>query len=278
MPLFNGAGYGDTTQGKQDDFRDMIALHINIVDRITEAKENQWRRRYTYIDTNAGPGFYKGLTGSPLHFLDEIEKTTIPYKAIFVEKEIVNAQSLDQIIQQRSLRHPPTIINDCNENALRSYVRENQQATYGMIYHDPNGEPSFDLLAEVSKSPSIRIMDIMISVGACLIKRKRGEEKSRKGYTDIVRFNDGISTINKTTWIIRKPQGSKQWTFAIGSNWSNFPDWKKRGFYRLDSEMGQAILHELTYTDEERNAMSGQQSFFDLPELQTHPTEHTKNT
>lgn len=277
MSTTNSVGSGQTTEGKQADFRSFIALHVGIVDRITWVRDRQRTSPYTYIDTNAGPGIYEGLTGSPLHFLDAIEKTSMPYQAIFIEREKDNAIELTRLVNQRRLRYPPEILNVCNQTALLDYVKDNHPPTYGMLYHDPNGVPSFDLLAEVSQSPSFRIMDFMISLPANAIKRVRGAEKASNGYTDTKRFNDSIKLINKTTWIIRRPQGKWQWTFIIGSNWPKFPDWGKRGFYRLDSEDGQAILHNLTYTDEERDAMSGQISFFDLPELQTHRIEIIRN-
>lgn len=279
MPLQNGVGYGDHSAAKQDDFHSLLSLHVGIVDRMTNKPGKNWQRRYTFIDMNAGPGCYDGLIGSPLIFLEEIEKTTIPYRAVFIEREAINADALRDNVGLRSLRHQPLIINDSHANVLRKYIKSQAPKTYGLIYHDPSGSvPDFDLLSDASRAPILDYMEFMIYLSATNIKRVRRFQEATNRDAKVKLLIDSLQTINKKTWIIRKPQGRHQWTFVLGSNWSKFPEWEKRGFYRIDSPVGQEILRSLTYTDKELEGMSGQQSFFDLPELQTSHTEIMRST
>lgn len=270
MPLINGVGQGDQSADKQNDFRSLLSLHVDIVDRMTDDPANHWRRKYTFVDMNAGPGIYSGITGSPLIFLDKIEQTSLPYRAVFVEKESVNADALKSNTGKRTLRHAPMIITGDHETILRQYVTSKAPATYGLLYHDPSGSvPNFDLLADVSSYPVLQYMEIMIYLSATNIKRVRRYEQVTGRDAQVKLLTDYIRSIQKSTWIIRKPQGRHQWTFALGSNWKRFPAWENLGFYRVDSPAGQDILRRLTYTDSELEAMNGQQSFFDSPALAT---------
>ena len=41
-------------------------------------------------------------------------------------------------------------------------------------------------------------------------------------------------------------------TFMLGTNWKKFPEWKKEGFYRIDTEEGQRVFRRLNWTAGER--------------------------
>jgi hypothetical protein len=122
--------------------------------------------------------------------------------------------------------------------------------------------PNFDLLSEISRNPCFQHIDFVIYLGATTIKRVRRAEEATGRDTKAKLLTDYLRSINKTTWIVRKPTGKNQWTFAIGSNWVNFPKWQKHGFYKIDSEEGESVLRRLTYTGGEIDNMSGQMSFF----------------
>lgn len=259
MPIENGVGYGDHTADKQNDFKSLLSLHIDIVDGITSKAGKQWQREYTYIDMNAGPGIYNGHIGSPIAFLDKIEKTDIAYSAHFIEMVKSNADTLQDIVRCRDLHGATKVINDDHVNAMKSLSL--LKATYGMVYHDPSGSiPDFDLLSEVSKRSQFRYMDFMVYLSATNIKRVRRFEQATGADAKAKLLTDYLQSVNKKTWIIRKPNGKHQWTFVIGSDWKDFPAWKSRGFYRVDSDEGQSILKFLTYTASELNSMSGQMS------------------
>jgi len=249
MPTINGVGFGDHSQDKQDDFRRMIRFHLGLVDHI----EQQWNdRRYTYIDMNAGPGQYEGITGSPLIFLDECVKIGIPYDATFIELDEINANAL-----RYHIKADVTVTNSDHALALRSY-RNQPPLGLGLLYHDPTGVvPAFDLLAEVSRYPSLKKIDFMIYLSATNIKRVRLASQT----DDVKCLDTYLEAIDKRVWIVRKPRGKEQWTFVIGSNWGDFPDWKKRQFYSVFSPEGKNILDRLTYTETELSKVNGQQVF-----------------
>lgn len=285
MPIVNGVGYGDHSAAKQDDFRSLLSLHIDLVDQMTSEANKQWKRYYTYIDMNAGPGCYNGLTGSPLVFLDKIEKTSIPYRGIFIEQESENANALGLHLLERNIRGYAAVLNGNHELVMRGGIKPDgfafDRPTFGLVYHDPSGSvPAFDLLAEVSHRPEYKYMEFMVYLSATNIKRVRRFEEAKDGAARVKLLTEYLRFINKSTWIIRKPQGKHQWTFLIGSDWRRYPDWKSRGFYRVDSPEGQSVLKHLTYTTEEIDAMSGQQNFdfFDQPDLVTHLTGIMPNT
>ncbi len=247
MPEINGVGFGEQSNDKQDDFRNVIRLHLNIVNNITREWKN---RRYTYIDMNAGPGQYEGITGSPLIFLDECSRVGLPFDATFIECVEVNANALRYLVGKSG-----TVINQDHQVTLRTY-RNAPSLGLGLIYHDPTGViPSFDLLAEISRYPAFAKTDIMVYLSATNIKRVRLAERNDKTKC----LDEYLRAIDKKAWIVRKPQGKHQWTFVIGSNWVKFPDWKNRGFYNVFSPEGQSVLDRLTYTENELSHINGQQ-------------------
>lgn len=261
MPMVNGVGYGDHTLQKQDDFRGLLSLHISIVDGITGKPGNAWQRYYNYIDMNAGAGDQNGIPGSPILFLNQIERTTIPYQATLIEREQCNAEKLQTAINSGQWRGGIKVVNNDHAVALRNGAAPGK-STHGIIYHDPSGTvPDFDLLAELSKKPAFQRIDFVVYLSATNIKRVRRFEQVTGRDAKVKLLTDYLKAINKSTWIIRKPMGRHQWTFAIGSNWVNFPAWEKRGFYKIDTPEGKSMLERLTYTDGELDDMSGQMSF-----------------
>lgn len=283
MPIINGVGYGDHSADKQDDFRSLLSLHVDLVDKMTGESDKQWKRYYTYIDMNAGPGCYNGLIGSPLVFLDKIEQTSIPYRGIFIEQEMVNARELGLHVLNRQLRGYVAVLNGNHDAILRGGFAPDgfafDRPTFGLLYHDPSGSvPAFDLLAAISRRPEYKFMEFMIYLSATNIKRVRRCDETKDRAAKVKLLTEYLQAINKSTWLIRKPQGKHQWTFAIGSDWKRFPDWKSRGFYRVDSPEGQDTLKHLTYTTDELDAMSGQLNFFNQPGPEMPPTALTPNT
>lgn len=259
---YKNVGHGDHTQQKQDDFQALLSLHIKIVDGITSKPDKAWQRYYSYIDMNAGPGLYDGIVGSPILFLSQIECTSIPYTAIFIEEEPCNAAELKNRVAPLTPRGMVNIVNDNHDHALRNGTAPNK-STHGLIYHDPNGTvPNFDLLSELSRKPTFQRIDFVVYLSATNIKRVRRFEQVTGRDAKVMLLTDYLKSINKSTWIVRKPTGKHQWTFAIGSNWVNFPEWKKRGFYQIDTPEGKSVLERLTYTDSELDNLNGQMSFF----------------
>lgn len=249
MPVMNGLGYGAQTDEKQDHFRKILSLHMDIVQSIRFAKG------YTFIDMNAGCGRYNGIEGSPCIFIQERNRLSKPNRGIFIESCGNHASCLKAIVGDE----PDVFIhNEDHGDALRRF-KNKLPIGFGMIYHDPSGQvPNFELLSEISNYSAFRRVDIMIYLSATNIKRIR-----TSGRCDGAKcLEDYIPTINKKSWIIREGSGKHQWTFLIGSNWVSFPDWKKLGFYRLEDSRGSSIMNRLNHTSSELSSKSGQLYLF----------------
>jgi hypothetical protein len=51
-----------------------------------------------------------------------------------------------------------------------------------------------------------------------------------------------------------QPGDSQHWTFLIGTNWTDYRAWEKKGFYKIRLDKGKAIFDILDNTEEERRA------------------------
>lgn len=277
MPVVNGVGFGEHTALKQEHFEKLLRLHL----RLTTAVQRNWRERrwlgadldtYYYYDINAGAGHDPtGLVGSPLLFLKQARLLNVRYQAALIEKEAVNCEEL------RSAFCDSNVQIECGDHLdclPRHFV--SGKPRFGLVYADPSGStPPFDLLAQMSQQPIFKRLDICIYVHATNIKRARRSSTANEQRS----LQDFMEPIDKKEWIVREPVGKEQWSFLIGSNMINFPDWAKEGFHRWKSPRGKEILDVLTYTADEIAAKNGQLTlpFFDVPSLATGPTETTKS-
>jgi hypothetical protein len=39
-----------------------------------------------------------------------------------------------------------------------------------------------------------------------------------------------------------------QWTFLLGTNWTEYKAWEQEGFYKVNSSKGAAIMNRISYT------------------------------
>lgn len=235
----NGYGESEETRYKLEQLRGLIKMHVGI------CAGQAWCRDYRYIDMNAGPGIMdvSKQSGSPLIFLETASHApSLPYHALMVEKD---AGYVDQLRERVRLFPHVTVAHGDHAAIVPTYVSGLSGKPTGLIFHDPKGVPSFETLAQVTRMAQAQRMDILIYMSATNLKRPNGW-KARRGRPDTT-LKEGIGTIGKTTWLIRRPRTNKCWTFIIGSNWTDFPTWKRAGFVRLDSAEGQAILEQLTW-------------------------------
>jgi hypothetical protein len=258
MPKVNGLGYGEFTPLKQEHFEKMLALHL----AVTKSAQQNWKDRgwpadtdaYWYFDLNAGAGHDpNGLKGSPLIFLEQAQQQGIQYQAVMIERERVNYEQLCSKINDPNVK----IEYGDHGQALPRYFVQGLQR-FGLVYADPSGDkPPFDLLADMSRQPIYRRLDICIYVHATNRKRERRAPAAK----DTRSLLDLMATIDKSNWIVREPFGGEQWSFLIGSNWKGIPDWAKLGFHHWKSARGKEILDILTYTPGERALVNGQMMF-----------------
>lgn len=249
-------GQSEWTFNKQEDFRSVIRMNI----RLTIAGKNGWAAPfYRYFDLNAGCGQYNGIVGSPLIFMQEAESLEVDYKAILIEKETENCMKLKDIssgfnghIEIANMDHVDYF---SNWRPIDSYMGKLR----GAIYHDPNGMPSFDLLADISRMKDFRHIDMIVYLSATTVKRVRGAFPNR--YKALL---DSLKIIDKPFWKVRFPKGHQQWTFLIGTRWDKYPDWANRGFHDLRSPNGKEIIEKLSLTAKEfheqhQNGLFGKQ-------------------
>lgn len=240
MPVHrNGYGESAETAYKLEQLRGLLEMHVAICDG------KRWCPDYRYIDMNAGPGIAPELkmSGSPLIFLETASRArALPYHALLVEKDRDFAEELRGRV--KLFRHVQVEHGD-HAAIVPAYVGGLRRKPTGLLFHDPNGVPSFETLATVARLPKADRLDMLIYLTAAGLKRPNGW-KAKRGRPDTT-LKEGLAGIAKSTWLIRRPRGQWEWTFIIGSNWVDFPVWRRAGFVLLDSVEGQLILERLTW-------------------------------
>ncbi len=202
---------------------------------------------FLHCDANSGSGINKDVCceGSPRVFIRAAYHYDFLKSAFFIEIEKEYVQELIQNI-------PPfnwiTIINEDNKTALPKIIdTKSTPWTHGLIYHDPNGYPDFELLEEIFKKENAKRLDILIRLEATTIKRCRTAFPD-KGYQEL---GGHLARIKKSDWLIQEPQTAHQFSFLLGSNWPDLSTLKKIGLHLLASDEGRSIFDRLNYTKNE---------------------------
>jgi len=228
-------GESESTKVKLGIFRDLITMHVGI------CAGQKWCRSYAYIDMNAGPGIAPEcqLRGSPLLFLDAIKEQLKPlnYAALMIDSNPAYAAEL----RSRLAGYPRVHVEhgDHCVVAPRDIALLNHRP-HGLIYHDPNGIPSWETLAAIFALPQARYLDLLMYVRLNDLNRVNSLRYNRK-LPDFT-LTEGLAAIKKQTLIIREPARPTNWTYLIATNWTGFPVWYRKGFHLLTSREGQAIL------------------------------------
>jgi three-Cys-motif partner protein len=257
VPIENNVGYSKESSTKQEGLRAMLAYQIGVCKYITK----RYNTKYVYIDTNAGPGYVpkSHLDGSPIIFIKMAEHIGISYNAYCIEKTKKNVTLLEQYIGNQRIAHGNCYIyRGNNEMILPQVCNQIKDGSYGLVYHDQTKVPNFKMLQTMFNDYRFRHIDCLIRVPATAIKRVRGR------YTEKETLVEELEKINKTHWTIRKlnPSDRWQWTFLFGTNWKDVKNYKSKGFYRIDSEIGKNILKYANLTAKEKAIYkkSGQQT------------------
>jgi len=218
-------GYSDYTVYKQMHLQAILQTHLRVCEAVF--RKNDWPHKiYHYFDLHAGPGLYRHngriIKGSPMLFLDAWMAVGLNCRAVFFE------------------------IEDDRRTALQDAQRPRKK--FGLIYADPSGSlPPFELLARFFEGKGYSTLDVLLYCSPTNLKRQL------KASTCPVqkRLGDYLELIPKRHWIVREPYGPHQWTFLIGTNWTDFPTFERLGFYRWDSARGKEIFDQLNFTREE---------------------------
>lgn len=253
MPVTDtGIGYSSNTPKKQEQLERWLRLHMQIAMSAMN-RARAWKNPpdpyYYLFDINAGSGIHDGGDGSPIIALRTAAQVGIMVRMVFIEKDPDNYDDLRAAIGER----PNVRLHWGDHEELLPQYFVPGLPCFGLLYTDPTGSvPPFGLLRSMSVYERFQRLDFMAYLSATNLKRVR---RSMGGLCLI----DHLQSINKKYWIIREPEDKHQWTFILGTNWKEFPDWKREGFHRIESRIGRAILDYLSYTSEERASQYGHQ-------------------
>lgn len=232
----------DETERKEQDFAGLLAMHMRICKSILDRSGGP---PYLYADCHAGRGNleYGGrlFLGSPLIAQQTATKTGLAYEAIHFEQDRNEALLLHEALRYSA----PVIVDSCERGLPRWLTSTCKDAgkRFGLVYADPIGkEIPVGLLSAVARA--LPKTDILAYISGTAYKRRNGVRPGPRLLDDVT----AVRQAGKSTVLIRKPSGRQQWTFVLWSNWVDFPQWERRGFYRLDSEIGRSIAEYINYS------------------------------
>jgi hypothetical protein len=232
----------DYTEQKEADFRRLLGMHVRVCQAIMARYGGQ---PYLYVDLYAGPGRleYEGreFDGSPLIARDTLAEVGLPYRGVHFDRDPEVADRLHDALGLGAEVYDMS----CQEGFpewLAAQPRQSQRL--GLVYSDPiNDEIPHDLLnAAAQKFPKV---DLLSYVAATQYKRRRGTDPTRPYLAD------HIAAVDKRVVLVREPLGAWHWTFILWTNWADLKEWRRRGFYRLDSRDGERVLDRLNLSKRE---------------------------
>jgi hypothetical protein len=247
------------TKPKEDDFRGILRMHLQICKGI---RSRQRCAPYLYADLYAGRGQLEfgalRFPGSPIVFLDEAREAGMPYEAVYFERDRHEAALLSAAVTSFGPGQRPAIFNEAFETGFTRWLKAagHQPMRYGLIFSDPiRDEIPHRVLAQAAAM--LPRVDILSYVSATQYKRRRGVDPGRPY------LSDHVKAVGKKVVLIRRPQTAWHWTFIMFSNWENMPEWRKHGFYRLDSETGAEIMRQLDLSEREHREVANTPLPFD---------------
>lgn len=248
MPLDLSAGHGDSTAVKQEHFKTVLGTHLATAGAIiAKSKRGGWRHhpKYVYFDLNAGPGIVGGHVGSPLIFLRLATERGIPFEAHFFERDPaaaaalrLNASKLLDDIGRAPESRAIVWVGDSNALVAQAVdqLETRSHRTFGLVYADPNGhQVPVQAITTIAEHPLLQKIDFLVHVAGTAYKRVAGRFKWD------IEFSRDIRQAGKKLILIREPIGQWQWTFALMTNWTDMPKFKRIGFYSSDGPDGEAV-------------------------------------
>ena len=155
------------------------------------------------------------------------------------KEEIIGAQELAYILHCNSQEGMPQLASELFPRGEK----------YGLIYIDPNGiDIAVDLLHRLSRSKNYKGIDFLIHLAAGTYKRARRNPATYLNEP----LDKALRRIRKAHWYISKPQGVHQWAFLFGTTRKDILKLQDQGLHYIGYPKGEKLLHELSYTIEER--------------------------
>jgi len=258
----NQVGHGDYTELKTFNFKKIVEMHARVCKGIIP--RSTWcDRRYFYLDLTAGTGFLP-KTNQPncAHvMINTLRSTGLEFQAHLIDEN--NADTLRANLDRSpALYYYPNNHNDIMENIISRHLKK---PSYGLMFYDPNSPgitngnwQSLDSIADAyTKYPALGKVDLMMYLSGTAVKRANSSTQKK--------LWDWLATINKKYWVIRKPKGTWQWTFILGTNWDSYPSIKSIGFHPSNTPEGSNYFDTINFTREKLDKMHPYQlSFLDL--------------
>ena len=256
MPFDGSVGYSRHTPEKQQHFREICKTYARVCKGVF--KKNWAHPIMQYFDLNAGSGYVNNRPGSPIIFGEEACKANVEFNAsLFEENHDAFVRLSNSVL---TFNEWNGVFNKFNMQAyfgdhysrlpevvLKHYCKQSKPA-FGFMYSDENGDiPPFNLISSMMDVPCFKTLDVVLYLSATTIKRVRRafpqhEENNLECY---------LRSIGKKHIIVREPAGRHQWTFAICTNWGEFPEFKTQHFHHIETSEGREIFRRLNLTAKE---------------------------
>jgi hypothetical protein len=240
------------TEQKERDFRGLLYMHVLACRGILSRRPRAMP--YLFMDLHGGPGdlVYPGnghaFPGSPLIALEELNKAALPYETVHWEKNQATATDLRYAVARYDLRRAASVRPMAFEEGLSAWLKQRgrQPWRYGLVYSDPIGDP-IPVAALNAVAGQFPRVDLLAYVSAT----NQYKRANANGVGHGRRLSEDVQAVNKQFVLIREKRRAEHYTFILWSNWDHLPDWRKRGFHRLDTDAGKEILEVLDCTKEE---------------------------
>ena len=252
MPKVDDVGYSESTVEKIAHLEKILGMHLAVTQAVLN-KHLNYPHLYRYVDLTAGKGFSPDgkLKGSPITFLEQAEADNIylPYRADFIERNPKNIAELEKNVAEVVARNGWAdrklfYHNGDYRKKIQELFPDVNPNEFGLTFVDPSGElPDFETLHDIAvKRPK---MEILIYLASTNVKRQHQ-------YTQRD-LEDYINGVGKAYWLCGRPaiHDHFKWIFMLGTSTDVFKNYKRIGFYRLDSEEGQDLFLKVKLTKEE---------------------------
>ena len=228
------------TEIKQQHLKYFLDTHLKVSKAIMS--KNPWfSKTFFYADVFAGDGGEENDSGSPVIFEEVNSEINLPCSPIFIDENPVSVSRL-----QKKISSP--VLTDKNDNILpKISLKKNQ---LGVLYIDPNGDPPLkkgEFIQSFYQKQNTQRIDLLIYFSGTTIKRALKAPTAKRDTTLV----DNLTNLPKKHWLIRTPVGKHQWSFLLGTNWPDFPGFKKIDFHKVSSVTGQYILKKINLTAKE---------------------------
>ena len=256
-------GCSEYTILKWERFAYLFDVEIGIIGGILSRMPGWADERFWYYDFYAGPGIYSereahylaGRHGSPMIAVAMLRESRLNYRANLYDEKDETARRLQRAIDS----HFPGSTVSIDTRSFRDAVDglrplPGEKKALGLAFIDPNGPPDWKALEDFCKSRRGDRTDVLINVNSSNMKLQYVSPK----HAEHMRPTEHLKALGKRYIYLWEPAPSDMHQFALAfcTNCpeSTFPDFPKKGFHKMSSEMGGVIARRIDMTHKERKA------------------------